>query len=80
MHAGAIRAFLYNNAQLETPYNVTVAEVTAAISELRNSVGGVTTSAPLSQPCFMGLLDQLLHVAGCTSPLCTTAHCNSSEH
>ena len=48
MHAGAIRAFLYNNAQLETPYNVTVAEVTAAISELRNSVGGVTTSAPLS--------------------------------
>ena len=46
MHAGAIRAFLYNNAPLETPYNVTVAEITNAISELRTSVGGVTTSAP----------------------------------
>ena len=46
MHAGAIRLALYNNAALETPYNVTVAEITNAISELRNSVGGVTTSAP----------------------------------
>ena len=45
MHAGAIRAFLYNNAQLETPYNVTVADLTHAIAELRDTVGGVTTSA-----------------------------------
>ena len=51
MHAGAIRALLYNNANLETPYNVTVADLTHAIAELRDTVGGVTTSAHLAAGC-----------------------------
>ena len=39
-HAGIIRTFLFQSADATTPYNVTIAEVVEAVSNLRDEADG----------------------------------------